>query len=170
MWNYIKMPTKEEKHHGSSGSGSSSNSNGNSNGNGNSNSSGGSGTEKQHKYCLLCNRNEFTLESFDSTNEKDLRAIFNIDVIKFLIHIHTQMQSILYVYTFGEAYNLKLTTCAVCLHFIHFRNVDTQMSNGQQIFIVSHLFFYFFLTLSFVIVSSAHHYWLCSHTGVTFTD
>lgn len=67
------MPTKEEKHH-SSGGGS------NTNGSGSSNSSG---TEKQHKYCFLCNRNEFTLISFDPTIEKDLRSIYSIDVINF---------------------------------------------------------------------------------------
>lgn len=92
------MPTKEEKHHSSGGGSSSSSSS-------SSNSSSGSGTEK-HKYCLLCNRNEFTLKSFDPSIEKDLRAIYNIDVINFLI-----CKNIVSVCA------LFLTTFAVCIFY-----------------------------------------------------
>lgn len=75
-----KMPTKEEKQSssGSGGSGGGGTTTANST---NTNTSNGSSSEK-HKYCLLCNRNDFTLNPFTATIEKDLRAIFNTEVIK----------------------------------------------------------------------------------------
>lgn len=88
-----KMPTKEEKHQSSSGSSngaggnattavnSTSTTNTNSNSNGNTGSSSSSG-EKYLKYCSLCNRNDFTLNTVNVTIEKDLRAILNTEVIK----------------------------------------------------------------------------------------
>lgn len=74
------MPTKEEKQ-SSSGS-SSSSGGGTTTTTSNSNGSSSSCSNEKHKYCLLCNRNDFTLNAFNATIEKDLRAIFNTEVIK----------------------------------------------------------------------------------------
>lgn len=81
-----KMPTKEEKQ-SSSGGGSASGGTTTVNSTNTTTSSGsGSGnnscSSEKHKYCLLCNRNDFTLNTFNATIEKDLRAIFNTEVIK----------------------------------------------------------------------------------------
>lgn len=82
------MPTKEEKHQSSSGNGAggngttNSNSTNTTNGNSTSSSSSSSSAEKHLRYCMLCNRNDFTLNTFNVTIEKDLRAIFNTEVIK----------------------------------------------------------------------------------------
>lgn len=78
-----KMPTKEEKQ-SSSGSGSSGSSGGGGTTTANSTnttSTSSCSSSEKHKYCLLCNRNDFTLNTFNATIEKDLRTIFNTEVI-----------------------------------------------------------------------------------------
>lgn len=108
------MPTKEEKHQSSGGGGSSSSNSGgggnsssggtNTNNNNNSSSSN-SGTEK-HKYCLLCNRNDFTLNTFDPTIEKDLRAIFNTEVITIDVqYLFIKYQTFIMPNEFGSVFD-----------------------------------------------------------------
>lgn len=165
VWNYIlktkKMPTKEEKHQ-SSGGGSSGSSSGATN---TSNNSSNSGTEK-HKYCLLCNRNDFTLNTFDPTIEKDLRAIFNIDVIKMVsVSIFDFMRCCTHHEWFDNVCNLHFRST--------FENVD-QMSNDQPLFIVLPSFFSFIccmflffsslLCFSFVTIFRHRYVPLIAHT------
>lgn len=155
------MPTKEEKHQ-SSGGGSSGSSSGATN---TSNNSSNSGTEK-HKYCLLCNRNDFTLHTFDPTIEKDLRAIFNIDVIKMVfVSIFDFMRCCTHHEWFDNVCNLHFRST--------FENVD-QMSNDQPLFIVLPSFFSFIccmflffsslLCFSFVTIFRHRYVPLIAHT------
>lgn len=74
------MPSDEEKSVYSSSSSSSTSSIINNN------CSGSEKTNKKHKYCSLCNRNDYTLSSFDRSIGNELQAIFEVDVI-----IHTKI-------------------------------------------------------------------------------
>lgn len=118
------MPTKEEKQ-SSSGSSSSSSGGGTtttSNSNGNSSSSSSSCSNEKHKYCLLCNRNDFTLNAFNATIEKDLRAIFNTEVIKTaLSSVYCPLTILIFIHiVYANGYIILFQLCSLFRFFSRF--------------------------------------------------